>query len=85
MRHLVNLLEFEVCYSFYILIVDVTGPIVLADPLYACGEIKVNVTNAIVLIMKNNTENCHPALQTFNVHSTQVIFIIRYKKKEQLE
>lgn len=74
MRHLVNLLEFEVCYSFYILIVDVTGPIVLADPLYACGEIKVNVTNAIVLIMKNNTENCHPALQTFNVHSTQVIF-----------
>ena len=40
MRHLVNLLEFGVCYLFYILIVDVTGPIVLADPLYACGEIK---------------------------------------------
>ena len=70
---------------FYILIVDVTGPIVLADPLYACGEIKVNVTNAIVLVMKNNTESCHPALQTFNVHSTHVIFINRYKKKAQLE
>lgn len=38
------------------------------DPLYACGTITSNLTDAVAIIIKNTTsEDCHVAKQVSNV------------------
>ena len=51
--------EWEVAY---------TGLAVVVDPLDACGVIKSNLTDAIAIINKNDTDtNCNVAKQVLNV------------------
>ena len=45
-----------------------TGLAVVVDPLDACGEIKNDLTDAIAIINKNDTDTeCNVAKQVFNV------------------